>query len=161
MTVRTTRPAPDWRSVRDRLRARGHRWTEQRRALVEVLADATGHVTGAELVERCRERVPSTVPSTIYRTLDVFEELGLVRHAHGPDGREEFHVLPAEDHGHLHCGSCGSSWELSPAEVAPLADALARSRGFAVDLSHLSVGGLCGRCALIEEPAAGRPGVED
>ena len=56
--------------------------------------ETEGHVTGAELVERCRRRDPATTPSTVYRTLDVLEELGIVRHGHGPDGREEYHVLP-------------------------------------------------------------------
>ena len=65
-----------------------------------------GHVTGSELVERCREVDPATTPSTVYRTLDVLEELGLVRHGHGADGREEFHVLPEVEHGHLHCAGC-------------------------------------------------------
>ena len=140
----------DWREVRDRLRSRGQRWTTQRRTLVEVLGASRGHVTGAELVERCRALDPSTVPSTIYRTLDVLEELGFVRHAHGPDGREEFHVLPAADHGHLHCGSCGTSWELSDAEAAPLREALERTRDFRIDLSHLSVGGRCAACRAAE-----------
>jgi Fe2+ or Zn2+ uptake regulation protein len=51
-------------------------------------------VTGSEIVDRCRERDPETTPSTVYRTLDVLEELGYVHHSHGVDGREEFHVLP-------------------------------------------------------------------
>ena len=68
-----------WSSVGDRLRRRGLRWTPQRRTVIEVLAGADGHVTGAELVERCRARDPSTIPSTVYRTLDVLEELGLAR----------------------------------------------------------------------------------
>src|SRR6185295_4737991 len=94
------KPATDWSTVRDQLRARGLRWTPQRRTLIDVLSRADGHVTGAELVERCREIDPATIPSTVYRTLDVLEELGFIRHAHGPNGREEFHVLPNATHGH-------------------------------------------------------------
>ena len=75
-------------------RSRGMRWTPQRRTVVEVLAASSGHVTSAELIERCRERDPQTIPSTVYRTLDALEQLGLVRHGHGADGREEFHVGP-------------------------------------------------------------------
>ena len=86
-------PEP-WAGVRERLRRRGMRWTPQRRTVVEVLAATDGHVTGAELIERCRARDAQTIPSTVYRTLDVLEELGLVRHGHGADGREEFHVGP-------------------------------------------------------------------
>src|SRR6478672_12482128 len=79
-----------WESVPERFRERGMRWTPQRRTIVEVLASASGHLTGPELIERCRTADPTTIPSTVYRTLDVLEELGLVRHGHSEDGREEF-----------------------------------------------------------------------
>jgi Fur family ferric uptake transcriptional regulator len=132
--------------VRARLRARGLRWTPQRRALIDVLRETDGHVTGAELVELCRERDAETTPSTVYRTLDVLEELGIVRHSHGRDGREEFHVAPASEHGHATCERCGAVLELDAADVAGLTTSL-RRRGFNVDLSHLAVGGSCRACA--------------
>src|SRR6185295_7786992 len=94
-TVRMSSPIPlpePWASVRQRLRERGLRWTPQRRAVIEALAGSDGHITGAELLERCRAIDAATIPSTVYRTLDVLEELGLVQHGHGADGREEFHV---------------------------------------------------------------------
>ena len=140
-------PAAAWSAVRDRLRARGLRWTPQRRTLIEVLSRADGHVTGAELIERCREVDPTTIPSTVYRTLDVLEELGMLSHSHGADGREEFHVLPAAVHGHLHCIDCGTTWEIEADEAAALVAALERKRDFAVDLTHLSIAGRCAGCA--------------
>ena len=104
-------------------------------------------MTGAELVDRCRELDPGTIPSTVYRTLDVLEELGLVSHSHSADGREEFHVLPTDEHGHLHCIGCGQSWEIDATEAAGLVAAVAEGRGFKVDLSHLSIAGTCASCA--------------
>ena len=80
--------AAPWDELPGRIRARGLRWTPQRRVLVDVLSKSDGHVTGAELIDRCRDVDPSTTPSTVYRTLDVLEELGIVQHAHGADGRE-------------------------------------------------------------------------
>ena len=136
-----------WDGVREQLRSRGLRWTPQRRALLEVLLQSEGHVTGAELVERCRAVDPTTVPSTVYRTLDVLEELGVVRHAHGIDGREEFHILPASDHGHLYCTNCHGAWEVGAEEAATLVAEIEHSRGFRVQLSHLSIAGLCRACA--------------
>lgn len=133
--------------ARDELRARGLRWTPQRRVLIEVVLAAEGHVTGAELVERCRAVDSDTTPSTVYRTLDTLEELGLVRHSHGPDGVEEYHVLPGSEHGHLRCSGCGGSWDIGPDDAGALTDALAASRGFAVDLSHLTIVGRCRGCA--------------
>ena len=143
----------DWDAVPRRLRARGLRWTAQRRTVVEVLSGTSGHVTGAELVDRCRALDPATIPSTVYRTLDVLEELGIVRHAHGVDGREEYHVLPTVEHGHLHCTGCRQTWEIDATEAARLVEGLRESRGFEVELSHLSVAGLCAACGTGTEVA--------
>lgn len=147
--------AGPWSGIRDRLRARGLRWTPQRRTLVEVLAATRGHVTGAELVERCREVEPSTIPSTVYRTLAVLEELGLVWHGHGPDGRTEFHVRPEMEHGHLHCRECGATMEISAEDGAALVAALEARTGFAADLSHVTIVGACAACRGERRPAGG------
>jgi Fur family ferric uptake transcriptional regulator len=137
-----------WETAREQMRARGLRWTPQRRLLISVLAGARGgHITATEIIDACRAADPQVIPSTVYRTLDVLEEIGLVRHGHGADGREEFHVQPLAEHGHLFCRRCGNSWEIDSAEAAPLVSRLARQRGFIVDLSHLSMSGLCAECA--------------
>ena len=139
-------PGGSWAEVRDELRSRGLRWTPQRRLILDVLAATSGHVTGSEIVERCRERDAETTPSTVYRTLDVLEELGYLSHSHGADGREEFHVLPETEHGHLQCRQCGGSWELSPADIGRLVGDLERSTQFAVDIGHLTISGTCSAC---------------
>jgi Fur family transcriptional regulator, ferric uptake regulator len=133
-------------TVRDQLRARGLRWTPQRRLILDVITSAQGHVTGSEFVDRCRERDPDTTPSTVYRTLDVLEELGYLAHSHAADGREEYHVLPVAEHAHLHCTNCGRSWEVAAAEVGGLAGSLRRDHGFAVDVAHLTIAGRCRDC---------------
>jgi Fur family ferric uptake transcriptional regulator len=142
MTANTDR----WADVRRKLRSNGLRWTPQRGALLEVLAGIDGHVTGAELVERSRAIDPRTTPSTVYRTLDVLEGLGVVSHSHGLAGRQEFHVNPGADHGHLVCSGCGGSWELDADEVRALVDGLRTDRDFAVAVEHLSIEGRCGAC---------------
>jgi Fur family ferric uptake transcriptional regulator len=135
-----------WPDVRADLRSRGLRWTPQRRLILEVLEATDGHITGSELVERCREQDPSTTPSTVYRTLDVLEDLGIVSHSHMLDGREEFHVRPTSEHGHLVCDLCGASWELDAAEARPIVRTLRRSRDFDVALGHLTIVGRCADC---------------
>lgn len=141
-------------TLRAQLRGRGMRWTPQRRLILDVLSATTGHVTGSEIVERCRERDPEATPSTVYRTLDVLEELGYLHHSHGADGREEFHVLRDVEHGHLQCQSCGRSWEIEAAEAADLVGRLQRGRDFAVDVGHLTIAGRCSDCT---KGAAARP----
>ncbi len=108
-------------------------------------------MTGAELIERCRAIDPDTIPSTVYRTLDVLEDLGVIRHSHGADGREEFHVLPAVEHAHLYCRVCGGSWELASDDPAVLTaiDAVRDGHGFAVDVPHLTLTGVCAACRAV------------
>ena len=118
-----------------------------------MLAGSDGHITGTELIERCRAIDPATIPSTVYRTLDVLEELGLVQHGHGADGREEFHVGPDALHGHLHCATCGGRWEIRADAARAIIDGLRASDGFEVDLSHVTVVGRCSDCAAA--PATG------
>jgi Fur family transcriptional regulator, ferric uptake regulator len=135
-----------WSGVPARLRARGLRWTPQRRAVIGVLSTVEGHVTGADLVECCRKIDPETTPSTVYRILDVLEEIGLVRHGHGADGREEYHVLPATEHGHLYCEGCGGLVEIEADEGEAIAELLAAHHSFTVDRSHITVVGRCAEC---------------
>ena len=144
-----TREAPPtlaWEGIPDRLRRRGLRWTAQRATLLTVLRSTVGHVTGSQLVERCRELEPSTTPSTVYRTLDVLEALGVVSHSHGLDGREEFHVRPVAAHGHLICTSCGSDEELPAEDALPFLEALDRKHLFKAQVDHLTVMGRCRAC---------------
>jgi Fur family ferric uptake transcriptional regulator len=115
--------------------------------VIDVLVDADGHVTAADLIERCRARDATTIPSTVYRTLDVLEELGLVRHGHGADGREEYHVRPSGDHGHLHCGTCGANWEIGASQADAVAEVLRAHDGFEVDIGHVTLVGVCADCA--------------
>jgi Fur family ferric uptake transcriptional regulator len=135
-----------WDGVSARLRASGLRWTPQRRTLVDVLREHQGHVSATELISRCRERDGTTTPSTVYRTLDVLEEFGLIKHGHGPDGREEYHVLPEQVHGHIYCVGCGTTWEIRPETGSAIVGALAADLGFAVDLSHVTISGHCQGC---------------
>ncbi len=135
-----------WDGVAERLRSSGLRWTPQRRTLIEVLREHQGHVTATEIIGRCRELDPTTTPSTVYRTLDMLEDLGLVRHGHGPGGREEYHILPDQVHGHMYCIGCGATWEIDAGTATAIVDALEGQLGFAVDLSHVTISGHCKGC---------------
>jgi len=134
-----------WASLPGQLRERGLRWTPQRRTVIEVLAETRGHITGAELVERCRVLDLTVVPSTVYRTLDVLEQLGVVRHGHGADGRQEFHVGSETDHGHLHCATCENQWEITEPQAGAIAELFA-PQGFALEASHVTIVGQCRTC---------------
>ena len=132
-------------SVLDLLRSRGLRMTPQRRAIVTEVMASNGHISPASLAERVRARVPGVDPSTVYRTLDLLEEVGVLSHTHLENGAE-YHRLADSRHVHLVCSSCGSEDSLSLAEADRLRDLVARHHSFAPDLTHFAISGLCRRC---------------
>lgn len=127
------------------LRARGLRMTPQRRAIVARILRSRGHIAPAALAEAVRRDLPGVNASTVYRTLAVLEEAGVLAHAHGESGAE-YHRVEDAGHVHLTCSSCGRGEDLSPAEAERLSRAIGSMRGFLPDLSHFAISGTCARC---------------
>jgi Fur family transcriptional regulator, ferric uptake regulator len=130
-----------------RLRGRGLRVTPQRLSVLAAVRDL-GHATP----EQIADAVPEVDVTTVYRTLELLEELGLIKHAHLGHGAPSYR--PAEDdHIHVVCHSCGSVIDAPTDLVDGLADRLAGERGFLVDRSHFTVFGRCADCAGTNDPA--------
>ena len=85
--------------------------------------------------------------STVYRTLELLEELGLVQHAHLGHGASTYSVTSDDDHVHLVCRDCGGIEEAPPSVVATVVAELAATRGFSVDVGHFAVFGRCRDCS--------------
>jgi Fur family ferric uptake transcriptional regulator len=127
------------------LRARGYRLTPQRE-LVLGAVERLGHATPDEVLTAVREESQAVNVSTVYRTLELLEELGLVRHAHITDRAPTYHSASAPEHVHLVCRDCQSVSEAPPAAVAALTDTLRSGQGFTTDVGHLTIFGTCARC---------------
>lgn len=128
------------------LRSRGYRLTPQRQLVLEAVT-TLGHATPEEVSAWVRERAAGVNISTVYRTLELLEEVRLVKHAHLSHGAPTYHAAAAPEHVHLVCRDCGTIIEIEPAEVAPLVDRLHSTRGFVADVGHLTVFGACSECA--------------
>ena len=152
-----TGTTPD--SVLDLLRSHGLRMTPQRRAIVAEIMAANGHISPADVARRVRDRVPGVNPSTIYRTLDLLEEVGVLSHTHLESGAE-YHRSSEGQHVHLICSRCGSDDSLSLGEARQLRDLLGAHHGFAPDLTHFAISGLCRTCqrASLREVVGPRSG---
>jgi len=134
-------PAPDLAVA---LRTRGLRVTPQREQVLAAVREL-GHATP----EQIGERVPGVDVTTVYRTLELLEELGLVRHAHLGHGAPSYR--PAEDdHIHVVCHSCGKVVDADPRLVDAMAERLHEESGFQLDRSHFTVFGRCRDCAAAE-----------
>ena len=130
----------------DQVRQEGGRMTKARRALLRSLVDANGHLTADDLAAMVQVRHPDVHRSTIYRSLDALEHLGLVDHVHLGHGRAVYH-LSDDDHQHLVCDNCGSVAEVPESLFVPLGRALLREYGFSVRSKHFAVLGRCSKCS--------------
>jgi Fur family ferric uptake transcriptional regulator len=101
-----------------------------------------GHATPEEIAASAGQ----VDPATVYRTLELLEELGLVRHTHLGHGPSTYHPALDDDHVHLVCRTCQQVAEVSPKIVAGVVEELARSEGFTADVGHLAIFGQCREC---------------
>ncbi|GII57534.1 transcriptional repressor [Planotetraspora thailandica] len=137
----------------EELRSRGYRITPQRQLVLEAITQL-GHATPEDICSRVQETARGVNISTVYRTVELLEELGLVSHTHLGHGAPTYHLASEADHVHLVCRSCSKVTEVDPELVHGLVDALDDGLGFDTDVRHLTVFGRCSDCR--RPPAAGR-----
>jgi Fur family ferric uptake transcriptional regulator len=128
-----------------RLRARGYRLTPQRQLVLEAVV-ALGHATPDEIADRVRDTARGVNISTVYRTLELLEELGLVRHTHLGHGAPTYHAADDADHLHLVCRECGGVEEIAPDVLDHAVHTIAADHGFAADVGHFAIFGTCRAC---------------
>ena len=133
----------DWH---EKLRSKGYRLTPQRQLVLEAVG-RLGHATPEDIATDVRSTATAVNISTVYRTLELLEELGLVQHTHLGHGAPTYSVASEVDHVHLVCRGCGEVDEAPPELVAPIVEELAATRGFQVDVGHFAVFGRCRGCA--------------
>src|SRR6266702_14503 len=91
------------KSSNEMLRKRGYRLTPQRHMILSVIQEADGHLSIEQITERVQERNPFVSLSTVYRTLELLRELGLVRENHLPGEQPRYEAAEGTAHHHLVC----------------------------------------------------------
>jgi Fur family ferric uptake transcriptional regulator len=129
----------------EELRARGYRVTPQRQLVLEAVAKLE-HASPEEIWADVQQTASGVNISTIYRTLELLEQLGLVTHTHLGHGAPRYHMAAEADHVHLVCSTCGRITQVPPDAVNALVTALDENSGFQTDLGHLTVYGRCATC---------------
>ena len=148
--------APGADGLDDALRARGLRSTLQRRLVLDAVT-ALGHCTPEQVCERVQDVAPALSLSTVYRTLELLERLGVITHTHLGHGAPTYAPASHDDHIHLVCRRCGAVVEADVAQARALAAEVHERYGFAADVTHLSLDGVCGACA---EHSAAHPAAQ-
>jgi Fur family transcriptional regulator, ferric uptake regulator len=133
----------------DELRARGYRVTPQRQLVLEAVT-ALEHATPEDICTWVQRTARGVNISTVYRTLELLEQLGLVSHSHIRHGAPSYHLTADAEHVHLVCRECGRIDEVGPDAVAPLVTSLQTGQDFETDVRHLTVFGRCGACQQLK-----------
>jgi Fur family transcriptional regulator, ferric uptake regulator len=133
----------DWR---EDLRAQGYRLTPQRELVLDAVRQLD-HASPEEVLTRVRQSAKGVNISTVYRTLELLEKLGLVSHTHLGHGAPAYHATSEPDHVHLVCRQCQRVTEVEPSIVAGLVEDVAARFGFRTDVRHLTVFGTCRSCS--------------
>jgi Fur family ferric uptake transcriptional regulator len=131
-------------ALADRLRRAGQRVTPQRLVILGALLPG-GHLAADEVFALVEGQLPGVNRSTVYRTLELFSELGLVSVTDLGGGARQYELLEGAHH-HLICHRCGGAIDMDDALVAPMRDAIRARYGFAPQVDHLALFGVCLEC---------------
>ncbi len=127
------------------LRRGGYRITPQRQFVLEAV-ETLGHGTPEEILVQVQRTATGVNLSTVYRNLEVLEEVGLVTHAHIGHGAPTYHSVDDHVHIHLVCDKCGSVQSIDAEVAEGFLDELRRDTGFVTDISHVALHGTCAEC---------------
>ncbi len=120
----------DKTSIDARCAAKGMRMTEQRRIIARVLADSADHPDVEELYRRCAEIDSHISISTVYRTVRLFEDAGIIERHDFREGRARYETSPEAHHDHLINLRTGEVIEFQSEEIERLQAEVARKLGF-------------------------------
>ena len=127
------------------LREQGMRMTPQRIAIVTEIMTTPGYVIPMQVIKHIREHVPGVSPSTVYRTMERLEQVGVLVHVHLESG-VGYHRLDNVQHVHLICTRCGAENELPKSALDRLERLVEHDHGFRPDFTHHAISGLCASC---------------
>jgi Fe2+ or Zn2+ uptake regulation protein len=125
------------------LRGKGYRITTARRAVLRALSGSGDHLTAEQVARAVHADSPDIDTSTVYRTLNLFEELGIVEHAHLGHGPAVYHL--GKTHQHLVCEVCGAVVDVPVSALDDLARELRDGYGFEIRPGHFALMGRCAR----------------
>lgn len=129
----------------------GYRRTAPRRALANLIAERGGHFTAESLLAISRGRRLGIDRATVFRSLDLLADLGVVERLDLPTGEHAFVVCEPAHHHHIVCSMCGRSTPVEDHGLERVAAAVGASTGYRVDTHRLELFGTCPSCQRAED----------
>jgi Fur family ferric uptake transcriptional regulator len=137
----------DLRSAIELMREKGLRVSAARRLVVEALLAADGPMSAEQIAEGIGGRVPSSDIASVYRNLQAFEDIGLVRHVHLGHGPGLHALAVTGEREYLTCERCADYLAVAPAELDAVRELIERQFGYRASFTHFPIVGLCAACA--------------
>jgi len=138
--------AVESRWIARKLSGMGYRLTPQRMMVLRAVEEADSHISAEEIFAQVRARYPHMNISTVYRTLELVKELGLVTETDFGDGRVRYHCAGKGHHHHLVCEKCGRVIDVEESFLNSLWQSIQQKNNFKVNMKHMAFFGLCEKC---------------
>jgi len=124
----------------------GYRLTQPRRALARLIGARAGHFTADELLGASRRERLGVGRATVFRSLDILTELGLIERIDLPTGDHTFVACEPAHHHHVVCSGCGRSTDVGDSGIGTVLDEVGRRSGYRIESHRLELFGLCPSC---------------
>lgn len=136
-------------SLMRELLARGVRITAQRRVIIGIMQDSPMHLDAAKLLAIAKRRDPRIDRATVYRTIALLKNCGLIDELdlmHLEGEKHYYEAKTSRDHCHMACFGCGAITEYASPAFEGLKKEMAKQGNFLIRVVRLEVGGYCQRC---------------
>jgi Fe2+ or Zn2+ uptake regulation protein len=130
-----------------RLKDDGGRITAPRVEIVKILLTSDAHLSADDIAAAVQAAHPSVATSTVYRTLETLEQLGIIDHTHVAHGPAHYHLADRPAHQHLACTECGAIIEAPASLLDAVAERVRADHGFELEPRHSALMGRCRSCA--------------
>ena len=137
--------------LRTAVQEQGYRLTAARQTILQALADSGGHVTADDLVAMVRQEAPGVGRMTVYRTLELLNNLGLIRPVYQGTGAAHYILMDNGHHHHLVCSACHKVIEFSDCVLGEIERLVCGRFQFQVESHLLEVYGRCPDCQQTSE----------
>ncbi|AEF17178.1 MULTISPECIES: Fur family transcriptional regulator [Thermoanaerobacterium] len=135
--------------IKENLKQKGFKLTTQRRAILDVIIEnREKHLSSEEIYDLVKEKYPEIGLATVYRTLQLFDEMGIIYKLNFDDGRSRYELYHNEDHQHHHliCLKCGSVIEMEGDLLENLEEAIENTKNFQIIDHNVKFFGYCSKC---------------
>jgi Fur family ferric uptake transcriptional regulator len=132
--------------LREHVQRHGLKTSSRRDLILETLASANRHITAEELLRAVRTKDPRVGAATVYRTLRVLQESGIVAERHFEGGATRYELIGDHHHDHLICTQCKTIVEFEDDQIEAEQDRIAQTHGFELHSHRHELYGLCSRC---------------